>query len=95
MQTGQASQQAVLAGTRALIDAHLGREKETRAAAAEALRLADDTAAMFARLLAVSALGVLELSLGNAAAALEQSGAARRRPRGRRPAGARSRPVRA
>jgi DNA-binding NarL/FixJ family response regulator len=72
VQTGQASQQAVLAGTRALVDAHVGREEETRAAAAEALRLADDTAAMFARLLAVSALGVLELSLGNAAAALEQ-----------------------
>ena len=72
VQTGQVSQQAVLAGTRALIDAHLGREEETRAAAAEALRLADDTAAMFARLLAISALGVLELSLGNAAAALEQ-----------------------
>ncbi len=72
VQTGQVSQQAVLAGTRALIDAHLGREEETRAAAAEALRLADDTAAMFARLLAVSAHGVLELSLGNAAAALEQ-----------------------
>ncbi len=66
VQTGQVSQQAVLAGTRALIDAHLGREEETRAAAAEALRLADDTAAMFARLLAISALGVLELSLGNA-----------------------------
>ena len=72
VQTGQVSQQAVLAGTRALIDAHLGREKETRDAAAEALRLADATAAMFARLLAVSALGVLELSLGNAAAALER-----------------------
>ena len=72
VQTGQVSQQAVLAGTKALIDAHLGREEETRAAAAEALRLADDTAAMFARLLAISALAVLELSLGNAAAALEQ-----------------------
>ena len=72
IQTGQASQQAVLAGTRALIAAHLGLEDETRSAAAEALRLADDTAAMFARLLAISALGVLELSLGNAAAALEQ-----------------------
>ena len=72
VQTGQVSQQAVLAGTRALIDAHLGREAETRDAAAEALRLADDTGAMFARLLAISALGVLELSLGNAATALEQ-----------------------
>jgi DNA-binding CsgD family transcriptional regulator len=72
VQTGQVSQQAVLAGTRALIDAHRGREEETRSAAAEALRLADDTAAMFARLLATSALGLLELSLGNAAAALEQ-----------------------
>ena len=72
LQTGQASQQAVLAGTRALIDAHRGREEETRTGAAEALRLADDTAAMFARLLAISALGLLELSLGNAAEALEQ-----------------------
>ncbi|MGH2921976.1 MAG: helix-turn-helix transcriptional regulator, partial [Gaiellaceae bacterium] len=71
LQTGQASQQAVLAGTRALVEAHFGREEETRAAAAEALRLADETAAMFARLLAVSALGLLELSLGNPAAALE------------------------
>jgi DNA-binding CsgD family transcriptional regulator len=72
VQTGQPSQQAVLAATRALIHAHLGRVEETRSEAAEALRLAEETGAMFARLLALSALGLLELSSGRPADALEQ-----------------------
>jgi DNA-binding CsgD family transcriptional regulator len=72
VQTGQASQQAVLVGTSALVDAHLGRVEESRREAAEALALAAETGAMFARLLADSALGLLELSLGDPAAALER-----------------------
>lgn len=72
VQTGQPSQQAVLAGTAALVDAHVGRVDEARRAAAEALGLATETGAMFARLLADSALGLLELSLADPAAALQR-----------------------
>jgi DNA-binding CsgD family transcriptional regulator len=69
LQTGQPSQQAVLIATKALALAYLGREGEARQAAEEGIRLADETGAMFGTLLALSALGFLELSLGNPAAA--------------------------
>jgi DNA-binding CsgD family transcriptional regulator len=76
VQTGQAPQQGVLAGTRALIAAHLGRVDEARGVAEEAFRLADETGLGlgFGALLAGWGLGVLELSLGNAAGAHEQLG---------------------
>jgi len=69
LQTGQPSQQAVLAGARSLVLAHLGREDETRETAEDALGLSAETGAMFGTMLATSALGFLELSLGNAAEA--------------------------
>jgi DNA-binding CsgD family transcriptional regulator len=64
-QTGQASQQAVLGAMRALVLAHRGQVDDARAAAEEAKRIAEQTAAKFAVLLASSAMGLLELSLGN------------------------------
>jgi DNA-binding CsgD family transcriptional regulator len=66
LQTGQPSQQAVLAGSRALVAAHTGDVEVARATAGEALRLADATGSGFAELLARWALGLLELSLGDA-----------------------------
>lgn len=69
LQTGQPSQQAVLAGARSLVLAHLGRDDETRDTAEHALGLSAETGAMFGTMLATSALGFLELSLGNAAEA--------------------------
>jgi DNA-binding CsgD family transcriptional regulator len=67
--TGQRSQQAVLAATKALITAHRGEGEATRAGADEALHLVEETDSGFADLLARSALGLLELSLGDADAA--------------------------
>ena len=64
LQTGQPSQQAVLAASSALIAAHRGNVEATRATADEALRLGEETGSGFAELLARSALGLLELSLG-------------------------------
>jgi DNA-binding CsgD family transcriptional regulator len=66
LQTGQPSQQAVLAGSRALVAAHTGDVEAARATAGEALRLAAATGSGFAELLAHWALGLLELSLGDA-----------------------------
>jgi DNA-binding CsgD family transcriptional regulator/predicted ATPase len=74
IQTGQLSQLAVLTATRALLEAHLGQVESARSAAKEALQLASQTGAGFARLTARSALGVLELSLGEPAAALSNLG---------------------
>ena len=68
-QTGQTSQQGVLAGVRGLLLAHLGQVDDARAAAEEAARFSGETGAMFGTLLASSALGLLELSLGNPAEA--------------------------
>jgi DNA-binding CsgD family transcriptional regulator len=67
LQTGQQSQQSVLAGTSALVLAHQGRADEARRAADEALHLADSTGSTFATLLARSALGHLELAEGRPA----------------------------
>jgi DNA-binding CsgD family transcriptional regulator len=64
-QTGQISQQGVLAGVKSLVLAHLGRVDDARAAAEEASRVSAETGAMFGSLLASSALGFLELSLGS------------------------------
>jgi DNA-binding CsgD family transcriptional regulator len=69
IQNGQPSQRAVLAAIMALVFAHLGRIPDAQAAATEALHLADDTGAMFGTMVGLSALGFLELSLGNAAGA--------------------------
>jgi DNA-binding CsgD family transcriptional regulator len=66
IQTGQLSQQAVLAGSRALLAAHTGDVEAARAGAEEALRLASATGSGFAELNARWALGLLELSLGDA-----------------------------
>ncbi len=65
LQTGQPSQQAVLAGTRSLLLAHLGHVDEARAAAEHALDMSTRTGAMFGTMLATHALGFLELSLEN------------------------------
>jgi DNA-binding CsgD family transcriptional regulator len=65
LQTGQPSQQAVLGGTRGLLLAHLGHIDEARAAAEHALDTSAKTGAMFGTMLATSALGFLELSVGN------------------------------
>jgi DNA-binding CsgD family transcriptional regulator len=83
-QTGQPSQQAVLAGTRALVLAHLGRVEEARAAAEECCAVSESTGAGFGTIVGITALGFLELSLENADAThrylgpfverLEQSG---------------------
>lgn len=62
VQTGQPSQQAVLAGMRALVLAHLGNAEGAVEAADRALRLAGETGAMFGTMLGVSALGFLQLS---------------------------------
>ena len=69
VQTGQPSQQAVLAAVRGLVLAHLGLLAEARDAAEEGIRLATETGATFGTMLGVSALGFLELSVGNAAEA--------------------------
>jgi DNA-binding CsgD family transcriptional regulator len=72
VQTGQPSQQAVLAGTRALILAHLGHAEGAVEAADEALRLAGATGAMFGTMLGVSALGFLQLSRSDPSGAHRQ-----------------------
>jgi DNA-binding CsgD family transcriptional regulator len=69
IQNGQPSQQAVLTAVRGLVLAHLGRVSDAREAAQEGLRLAEETGATFGTMLGLSALGFLELSLGNAAEA--------------------------
>jgi DNA-binding CsgD family transcriptional regulator len=72
LQTGQPAQQSALAGSRALVEAHLGRSSAARASAAEGLALASTTGAAFGRMLSVWALGFLELSEGNAREAVRQ-----------------------
>jgi DNA-binding CsgD family transcriptional regulator len=68
--TGQRSQQAILAGTNALIAAQRGERPTTGRWAEEALRLVDETGSGFADALARSALGLVELSLGDSGAAV-------------------------
>jgi DNA-binding CsgD family transcriptional regulator len=66
LQTGQPAQQSALAGSRAHVEAHLGRSPVARASADEGLALASSTGAAFGNMLSLSALGFLELSEGNA-----------------------------
>jgi DNA-binding CsgD family transcriptional regulator len=63
LQTGQLSQEAVLAGSVALVAAHLGQIDAARSAAERALELEQATGARFGRMLGLSALACLELSL--------------------------------
>ena len=72
VQAGQEWLEAYSHALLALADAYLGRDEACRHAARQALALAARTNAAPAELFARTALGHLELSLGNAAAALEQ-----------------------
>jgi DNA-binding CsgD family transcriptional regulator len=74
VQVSQPSLQASLAGMRALVLAHLGRVEEARGAADESLRLSGQTGTKLAEVLSCSALGLLELSLGDAAGAHDALG---------------------
>ena len=65
LRTEQPSQRAIVLAARSVVEAHLGRVDSARAAADECLALADQTSAV-GRTAAQGALGVLELSLGNA-----------------------------
>jgi DNA-binding CsgD family transcriptional regulator len=65
LRTAQPSQQAIVRAARAVVEAHLGDVNAARAAAGECLALADQTSAV-GGCAARGALGVLELSLGNA-----------------------------
>ncbi len=65
LRTEQPSQRAIVLAARAVVEAHLGAVESARAAADECLALADQTSAV-GRGAATGALGVLELSLGNA-----------------------------
>jgi DNA-binding CsgD family transcriptional regulator len=69
--TEQPSQQAIVLAARSLVEAHLGDIEAARAAAGECLTLADQTSAVGGGA-AHGALGVLELSLGNADEAIRQ-----------------------
>ena len=70
---GQATGRAFALSTRALVAAGLGREREARSDANEALALAE-RGAMFATATSLWALGLLELSLDRPAEAHEQLG---------------------
>jgi DNA-binding CsgD family transcriptional regulator len=72
LQTGQQPPQADLLCTRALVLAHLGRAAEARATAAEGLELAQSCGAGIGRRIVLQALGFLDLSLGDVAAARER-----------------------
>jgi DNA-binding CsgD family transcriptional regulator len=63
VQTGQPSQEAVLAGCRALVAAHLGEVVSAQSAAERALELEQQTGARFGRVLGLSAMGSLQLGL--------------------------------
>jgi DNA-binding CsgD family transcriptional regulator len=65
LRTEQPSQRAIVLAARSVVEAHLGQVEGARAAAEECLALADQTSAV-GRTAANGALGVLELSLGNA-----------------------------
>jgi DNA-binding CsgD family transcriptional regulator len=77
LQTGQRPPQADLLCTRALVLAHLGRVDEARAAATEGLRRARSSGAGIGRRIALWALGLLDLSLGDVAGARQRLGALR------------------
>ena len=95
LQTGQPSQQAVLAGVRSLLLAHLGHVDEARDTAEHALDTSAQTGAMFGTMLATSALGFLELSLGEPRRGGSPSRTSRRADGERRDSGAGSSALRA
>lgn len=64
LQAGQTANQALFLGTRALVEAHLGLTDSTRDTGERALELAEQAGAVMARRTALSALGLLALSLG-------------------------------
>ncbi|MGH8939770.1 MAG: helix-turn-helix transcriptional regulator, partial [Actinomycetes bacterium] len=65
-ETGQLSQRAVLLGVRAMVDAVGGDEVRARGSAEESIALSTSSGAMFGWALAQGALGMLDLSLGDA-----------------------------
>ena len=77
--TGQRHNEAFALAVRALIRASQGDDEGCRADAAEAIGIAGERAAAVARIHALSALGVLELSLGNAEEAASLIGPQRER----------------
>ena len=64
-QAGSDSSAAIARAIQAIVDAHAGRAAETRAAAAEAIELAGRSGWQIAAFWASTALGLLELSIGN------------------------------
>lgn len=62
-QAGQRANDAIFLGLTALVEAHLGRPTEARAAGERALQLAQQTGAAMGRRTALAGLGFLELSL--------------------------------
>ena len=71
-QAGQLSLQAYLLAVRALADAHAGNVKEARDAGERALEQAEEMSARPAQMFATTALGLLELSVGQPDAAVER-----------------------
>ena len=69
LETGQGHNEAFALATRALVRGSRGDEEGCRADAAEAMGIAGERAMAVARINAVWALGILELSLGHAAEA--------------------------
>jgi DNA-binding CsgD family transcriptional regulator len=74
LQTGQEPQRAFALAIRALVRACRGEVEAARDDAATTLALADERGVMVASILAATALGVLELSLGNPEAVHRQLG---------------------
>ena len=77
--TGQQPYRALALSAKALIEAHRGQERPARTAAEEGLELARQSGLKQAGQFNLSALGFLELSLGNAGGDRSPAPAARRR----------------
>ncbi|MGQ0670972.1 MAG: helix-turn-helix transcriptional regulator [Actinomycetota bacterium] len=75
-QTGMAFYQTMVHYAKALVDAHLGHVGSARAAAEQGFTLAERTGVVLTTILNLSALGFLELSLGDAAKAHDHLGPA-------------------
>jgi DNA-binding CsgD family transcriptional regulator len=63
--TGQLPYRSLALSTRALVEAHLGREQAARSSVAQGLKAASQSGLVQASLFNLSALGFLEISLGN------------------------------
>jgi DNA-binding NarL/FixJ family response regulator len=74
LQTGQEPQRVFALAVRALVRATRGHVEGARVDAGAAIALADERGVMVASILATTALGLLELSLGNPGAAHRQLG---------------------